>query len=115
MQITERKVGNVTVIDVAGKLAAGEGAGRLKEKVTSLVFQGEKNIVLNVGQLSYVDSAGLGEIIASHGTVVRGGGKIKIANVSNKLQDLIVMTKLLSVFESHESEDAAVASFGRAD
>jgi len=114
MQITERKVGNVMVIDMAGKLAAGEGAGKLKDKVASLVFQGEKSIVLNLGNLSYVDSAGLGEMIASHGAATRGGGLIKIANIGQRLQDLMVMTKLLAVFESHESEAAAVASFDSA-
>jgi anti-sigma B factor antagonist len=114
MQITERKVGAVTVIDMTGKFAAGEGSGRLQDKVTSLIFQGEKEIVLNLGKLSYVDSAGLGEIVASHGIARRGGGKIKLANISKRLQDVMVMTKLLAVFESHDTEDAAVASFGRA-
>lgn len=111
MQMSERKVGGVTVIEVSGKFAAGEGAGRLKDKITSLVFQGEKQIVLNVGNLTYVDSAGLGEIVASHGAAARGGSTVKLANVSHRLQDLLVMTKLLAVFESHDSEDAAVASF----
>jgi anti-sigma B factor antagonist len=115
MQISERKVGAVTVIDMSGKFAAGEGAGRLQDKVTSLIFQGEKQIVLNVGKLSYVDSAALGEIVASHGVASRGGGKIKLANVGKRLQDVIVMTKLLAVFESHDSEEAAVASFNRAE
>ena len=115
MQITERKVGAVTVIDMSGKFAAGEGAGRLQDKVTSLIFQGEKQIVLNVGKLSYVDSAALGEIVASHGVARRGGGKIKLANVGKRLQDVIVMTKLLAVFESHDSEEAAVASFSRTE
>ena len=115
MQISERKVGAVTVIDMSGKFAAGEGAGRLQDKVTSLIFQGEKQIVLNVGMLSYVDSAALGEIVASHGVALRGGGKIKLANVGKRLQDVIVMTKLLAVFESHDSEEAAVASFSRTE
>jgi anti-sigma B factor antagonist len=115
MQISERKVGAVTVIDMSGKFAAGEGAGRLQDKVTSLIFQGEKQIVLNVGKLGYVDSAALGEMVASHGVASRGGGKIKLANVGKRLQDVIVMTKLLAVFESHDSEEAAVASFSRTE
>lgn len=114
MEISQRKVGAVIVIDMTGKFAAGEGAGRLQDKVTSLIFQGEKDIVLNLAKLSYVDSAGLGEIVASHGIARRGGGQIKLANVGKRLQDVIVMTKLLAVFESHDSEEAAVASFSRA-
>jgi anti-sigma B factor antagonist len=114
MQMSERKVGGVTIIDLSGRLAAGDGTGRLKDKVTSLVFQGEKQIVLNVADLSYVDSAGLGEFIASHGMAAKGGGTVKLANLGRRLKDLLIMTKLLSVFESHDSEDAAVASFPRA-
>lgn len=111
MQMSERKVGGVTIIDVSGKFMSGEGTGRLQDKVTSLVFQGEKSIVLNVGNLSYVDSAGLGEMVASHGTAERAGSTLKLANIGQRLQDLLVITKLLAVFESHDSEDAAVASF----
>lgn len=115
MQMSERKVGGVTIIDVSGKFAAGEGTGKLQDKVTSLVFQGEKNLVLNVGNLSYVDSAGLGEMVASHGTALRGGSTLKLANIGKRLQDLLVMTKLLAVFESHDSEESAVASFSHAE
>lgn len=112
MQISERRVGGVIVIDVSGKMAAGDGVGNLKDKVTSLVFQGEKDIVLNVGNLSYVDSSGLGEMVACHSTAARGGATLKMANIGKRLQDLLVMTKLLAVFESHDTEDAAVRSFG---
>jgi anti-sigma B factor antagonist len=111
MQMSERKRGGVTIIDLSGRLAAGDGTGLLKDKVTSLVFQGEKQIVFNVGDLNYVDSAGLGEMVASHGIAAKGGSTIKLANLGKRLKDLLVMTKLLSVFESHDSEDAAVASF----
>jgi len=115
MQISERKVGEITVIDLSGKFSAGDGTGQLKDKVTSLVFQGEKKIILNVGTLSYVDSAGLGEMVASHAAATRGGSTLKLANIGKRLQDLLVMTKLLAVFESHDSEEAAVASFARAE
>lgn len=113
MQMSERKVGEITIIDLAGKFAAGEGAGRLKDKVTSLVFQGQKKIILNVGDLSYVDSAGLGEMVASHSAASRAGSTLKLANIGRRLQDLLVMTKLLAVFDSHDSEEAAVASFAK--
>lgn len=113
MQMSERKVGGVTIIDLSGRLVAGDGIGRLTDKVTSLVFQGEKQIVLNVGELSYVDSAGLGEMISAHGVARKGGGTVKLANLGKRLKDLLVMTKLLNVFESHDTEAAAVASFSR--
>jgi len=111
MQISERKVGTVTVVDLSGRLTASDNPGRLKEKVTSLIFQGDKQIVLNLGELTYCDSSGLGEMVACHGTAVRGGGAVKLANTGKRLQDLLIMTKLLTVFDSYDSEEAAVASF----
>jgi anti-sigma B factor antagonist len=111
MQISDRKVGGVTVVDLAGKLTAADNPGRLKEKVTSLVAQGEKQIVLNLAELSYCDSSGLGEMVACHGTAVRGGGSVRLANTGKRLQDLLVMTKLLTVFDAYDSEQAAVKSF----
>ncbi len=114
MQISERKVGPVTVVDLSGRMTTADNPGRLKEKVTSLVFQGDKQIILNLANLTYCDSSGLGELVACHGTAVRGGGAVKLANTGKRLQDLLVMTKLLTVFESYDSEEAAVASFSGA-
>jgi anti-sigma B factor antagonist len=111
MQISERKVRGVTVIDLSGRMVAGETGGQLKARVTSLVSQGEKKIVLNLANLSYVDSSGLGEMVACHGTAMKGGGAVKLANTGKRLQDLLVMTKLLTVFDSHESEEEALKSF----
>ena len=74
MQISERQVGDVTVLDLSGKLTLTDSAGRLKDKVNSLIFQGNKKVILNLGELSYMDSSGLGEIVACHTTVSRGGG-----------------------------------------
>lgn len=115
MQISERKVGPVTVIDLSGRMTTADNPGRLKEKVTSLVFQGDKQIVLNLANLTYCDSSGLGELVACHGTAVRGGGAVKLANTGKRLQDLLVMTKLLTVFESFDTEEAALASFSGAN
>jgi anti-sigma B factor antagonist len=111
MDISERKVGDVTIIDLSGKMVASENLGRLKDKVTSLIFQGEKRIVLNLGNVSYVDSSGLGEMVACHGSAVRNGGEVKLANVGKRINDLLVMTRLLTVFDSHDTEEAAVKSF----
>jgi anti-sigma B factor antagonist len=112
MDISERKVSGITIVDVSGRLVASENPGRLKDKVSSLIFQGEKRIVLNLGSVSYVDSSGLGEMVACHGTAVRGGGEVKIANAGKKINDLLIMTKLLTVFDAHDSEEAAIKSFG---
>jgi anti-sigma B factor antagonist len=111
MEISERKVGDVTVLDITGKLVASETPGRLKDRVTSLVFQGNKRIVLNLANVSYVDSSGLGELVACHGSAVRGGGEVKLANAAKKINDLLIMTKLLTVFDAHDSETAAVKAF----
>lgn len=113
MDISERKVAGITIIDVSGRLVASDQLGRLKDKVTSLVFQGEKKIVLNLANVSYVDSSGLGEMVACHGSAMRGGGEIKLANTGKKIQDLLIMTKLYTVFDAHDSEAAAIESFGR--
>jgi anti-sigma B factor antagonist len=111
MDISERKVGDVTIVDISGKLVATDNPGRLKDKVTSLVFQGEKRIVLNLANVSYVDSSGLGEMVACHGSAVRNGGEVKLANAAKRINDLLVMTKLLTVFDAHDSEDAAIKAF----
>lgn len=111
MRISERRVGEVAVLDLAGKLTCTDGPGLVKDKVTSLVYLGQKNIVLNLADITYVDSSGLGELVACHLTAERGGATIKLANAGYRMQDLLVLTKLLTIFESHRSETTAVESF----
>src|SRR5262245_29989564 len=111
MEINERARGVVTVLDLKGKLVA-EGAQRLKDKVNSLVFQGRTQMVLNLGEVSQIDSTGLGEIVACVTTVTRGGGNIKLSNVATRNQDLLSITRLATVFETFDSEADAVRSFG---
>jgi len=113
MEISERKVGGITIVDISGKLVASDNLGRLKDKVTSLVFQGEKQIILNLADVGYMDSSGLGEIVACHGSAMRGGGEIKLANTGKKIKDLLVMTRLYTVFDAHDTEAEAIDSFGR--
>jgi anti-sigma B factor antagonist len=113
MTVTERKVGGVTIVDVAGKMVATEHPGRLKDKISSLIFQGEKQIILNLGNVNYVDSSGLGEIVACHGSALKSGAEIKISNAANKIKDLLVMTRLLTVFDAHDTEDAAIKAFAK--
>lgn len=111
MLIEERIVGDVTILDLKGKMTLGEGDELLKDKVNSLVSQGHKKIVLNLEDVPYIDSAGLGEIVRTYTTVSRQQGKLKLLNVSKRVYDLLVITKLLTIFDSYESEEDAVRSF----
>jgi len=111
MEIQERAVGEVTILDLSGKLVLGDGAGLLKDKVNSLAFQGRRHILLNLGNVSYVDSAGLGELVASYTTVARQRGDIKLLNLTKRAHDLLIITKLVTVFDVFESETDAVNSF----
>ena len=111
MQISERESGSVTILDLSGKVTLGEGDTLLKDKLNSLLHQGKKKVLLNLAQVNYVDSAGLGAIVAAYTTVTRDGGSLKLANVTKRLQDLLSITKLLTVFETFDSEDEGVRSF----
>ena len=111
MQIEERAVGDVVVLDLKGRITLGEGDQLLKDKVNSLVNQGRKRIVLNLAGVPYIDSAGLGEIVGSYTTMSRQGGSLKLLNLTKKITDLLAITKLLTVFDTFESEDEAVRSF----
>ena len=111
MQIEERMVGDVMVLDVKGKVTLGEGDEMLKDKVNSLVSQGNKKIVLNLAEVPYIDSAGLGEIVRTYTTVSRQGGSLKLLNLTKRITDLLSITKLLTVFETYDSESEAIRSF----
>ena len=111
MQIEERAVGDVVVLDVKGKITLGEGDELLKDKVNSLVNQGHKKIVLNLADVPYIDSAGLGEVVRTYTTVSRQGGSLKLLNLTKRITDLLSITKLLTVFETFDSENEAVRSF----
>jgi anti-sigma B factor antagonist len=111
MQIAQRETGAVTVLDLSGKITLGEGDTLLKDKLHSLLHQGKKSVLLNLAEVNYVDSAGLGALVSAYTTVTREGGSLKLANVTRKLQDLLSITKLLTVFETYESEDEALRSF----
>ena len=111
MQIAEREVGAVTVLDLSGRITLGEGDTLLKDKLQSLLHQGKKNLLLNLGQVSYVDSAGLGALVMAYTTVTREGGTLRLVSITKKLQDLLTITKLLTVFETFDTEDEAIRSF----
>ena len=113
MTIQERVVGSVTVLDLSGKLVLGDGDMLLKDKVHSLVFQGRKQIVLNMSAVSYVDSSGLGALVATSVTAKNNGSQIKLVGLTKRIQDLLSIAKLLTVFESYDTEaDAISEGFG---
>jgi anti-sigma B factor antagonist len=111
MQIEERNVGDVVVLDLKGKITLGEGDELLKDKVNSLVNQGRRKILLNFGDVPYVDSAGLGEIVRTYTTVSRQGGSLKLLSLTKRITDLLAITKLLTVFETFDAESDAIKSF----
>ena len=111
MQIDERVVEGVTILDLKGKMTLGEGDELLKDKINSLIQQDKKKLLLNLEGVPYIDSAGLGEIVRTYTTVSRQGGKLKLLNLTKRIQDLLAITKLLTVFETYENEPEAVKSF----
>ena len=111
MQITERALADVMILDLKGKITLGEGDELLKDKVNSLVNQGQRKIVLNLAAVPYLDSAGLGEVVRAYTTVSRQGGSLKLLNLTKRITDLLAITKLLTVFDTFESEEEAVRSF----
>ena len=114
MEIAERTVSDITVLDLKGKMTLGEGDELLKDKINSLLQQGNKKLLLDLGNVSYVDSAGLGQLVQVRTTAANGGGALKLVNVTKRLKDLLVVTKLVTVFDSYETEAEALASFGGA-
>jgi anti-sigma B factor antagonist len=111
MKIVERQVDDVTILDLHGKILIGEGDDALRDAVTRLVDGGRSKLLLNLADVPYVDSAGLGEIVRCYTTVSRKGGRLKLVNLTKKIHDLLAITKLLTVFETYDSEDEAVRSF----
>ena len=111
MQIEERVVNEVTILDLKGKITLGEGDEALKDKINSLVQQNRRQILLNFADVPYIDSAGLGEVVRTYTTVSRQGGQLKLVNLTKRIQDLLAITKLLTVFETYDTEQEAVGSF----
>jgi anti-sigma B factor antagonist len=113
MQISERQVGKVTVIDISGKVVLGDGGdSQVKEKLLTLAEKGQKKLLVNLAEVTYVDSAGLGAIVHSYTAVTKQGGELKLVNATKRIRDLLAITKLLTVFEIFDSEADALRSFG---
>jgi anti-sigma B factor antagonist len=111
MNIDERNVGDVTVLDLKGKMLIGEGDELLREKINGLVEGGKNKILLNLAEVPYVDSAGLGEIVRCYTTVSRSSGQLKLMNLTKRLEDLMSITKLLTVFDTYDNEETALKSY----
>jgi anti-sigma B factor antagonist len=111
MEISQRVSGDVVIVDVKGKITLGDGSDMLKDKVRSLVQQGYQKLLLNLVDVSYVDSAGLGSIMDGYASANKTGGSLRLLNPTKRIRDLLVITKLSTVFETFENEDDAVRSF----
>jgi anti-sigma B factor antagonist len=111
LHIDERVVGDVTILDLKGKITLGEGDETLKDKINSLVLQNRRRILLNLAEVPYIDSAGLGAIVRTYTTVTNQGGQLKLVNLTKRITDLLSITKLLTVFETFDSEPDALKSY----
>lgn len=111
MQLKIRNVNSVAVVDINGKITLGEGNVVLRDTIRNLLAKGEKRILLNLGDVSYIDSSGIGELVSSFTTTTNQGGQLKLLNLTKKVHDLLQITKLLTVFEVFNSETEAIGSF----
>src|SRR5260370_2467572 len=111
LNIKERQEGDVTILDLSGKITIGEGSVQLREAVRKLLDEGRKKILLNLGDVAYVDSSGIGELVSSYTTTGNQGGHLKLLNLTKQIRDLLTITKLLTVLGTFDSEQEALASF----
>lgn len=111
LKMTERTVDGVAVLDLEGRIVLGEESSALRERVKNLLGQDRKRIVLNMGNVSYIDSAGLGALVASYTSAKNQGAILKLVNLGGKFREVLQVTKLLTVFEVYDSEQAAISSF----
>ncbi|HLA95577.1 MAG TPA: STAS domain-containing protein [Pyrinomonadaceae bacterium] len=109
--ISERQAGDVTILDLQGKVTIGEGSVALRGAIRRLLGEGKTKLLLNLGGVGYIDSSGIGELVSSFTAVNKEGGTLKLLNLTQKIQDLLAITKLLTVFDVYEDEATALASF----
>ena len=112
LNITTRRSGPVAIVDLQGQIRLGEGNINLHRAIRELVDAGEKKVLVNLAGVTHIDSSGLGELVAGYTTLERSGGEMKLMNLTEKVIDLMTMTKLLTVFDVFEDEASAVSSFG---
>ena len=111
VKLNTRQVGEVSVVDVAGRITLGEGSSALRDLMRDMVSKGQKKILLNLGDVSYIDSSGIGELVSGFTTVTNSGGDLKLLNLNKRVKDLLQITKLYTVFDVHEDEAGAIRAF----
>ena len=111
VKLNTRQIGDVSVVDVAGRITLGEGSSALRDTLREMVSKGQKKVLLNLGEVSYIDSSGIGELVSAFTTVTNGGGQLKLLNLTQRVKDLLQITKLYTVFDVHDSEVTAIRSF----
>lgn len=111
LDVKERQAGDVTILDMSGEVRIGEGAVALRDSIRTLADQGKQKVLLNLAGVKYMDSSGVGKLIANYTTIKRQGGQLKLLNLTDRIQNLLVITKLLTVFDSYDNEAEALKSF----
>ena len=111
LQATNRDIGSATVADISGRITLGEGSAMLRSMVRQLLEHGRKHIVLNLADVNYIDSSGIGELVSSFTAVKKEGGELKLLHLTKKVHDLLLITKLFTVFDVHTDEEKAITSF----
>jgi anti-sigma B factor antagonist len=113
MTTSTREVAGVTIVDISGRIELGEESAAVRDIVSNLLSTGHKHILLNLGEVNYIDSSGLGILVSSFTSARKQGGELKLLNLTNKVSDLMQITKLYTVFDISNDEAAAVKSFGQ--
>jgi anti-sigma B factor antagonist len=111
MKIKTRRVDGVTILDLSGRITLGEGSVTIRDAVRNVIATGSKKILLNLGDINYIDSSGIGELVSAFTTVRNGGGELKLLNLTKKVHDLLQITKLYTVFDIKDDERSAIAAF----
>ncbi len=111
VKLSTRQVGDVSVVDVAGRITLGEGSSALRDLLKDMVGKGQKKILLNLGEVTYIDSSGIGELVSAFTTIANQGGQLKLLNLAKRVKDLLQITKLYTVFDVHDDEAGAIRSF----
>ena len=111
LDLKERQAGDVTILDLSGEVRIGDSSVALRDSIRNLADQGKKKVLLNLGGVKYIDSSGIGELIANYTTLKRGVGQPKLLNLTDRVQNLLVITKLLTVFDAYDNEAEALKSF----
>jgi anti-sigma B factor antagonist len=113
MKASTRQVDGITIVDLSGRITLGEGSVVLRDSVKDLLSKGQKRILLNLGDVSYIDSSGIGELVSAFTSVRNQGGELKLLNLTKKVHDLLQITKLYTVFDVKDDEATAIAAFNK--